>query len=101
MCWWKTCGREPWTAWGLPPQELWKINKGLVIGRISGYGQTGPYAAKPGFGTLAESMSGYSYLNTHPGQPPTSPPSAAGGYVDGIAFGLGDHGRSAHAKARG
>ncbi|HSR13387.1 MAG TPA: CoA transferase, partial [Thermodesulfobacteriota bacterium] len=43
---------------GFTAQKLWEINKGLIIGRISGYGQTGPYRAKPGFGTLAEAMSG-------------------------------------------
>ncbi len=74
---------------GFPAQELWKINRGLVIGRISGYGQTGPYAAKPGFGTLAESMSGYAYLNTHPGQPPTSPPMPLADMVTGLHLALG------------
>ena len=74
---------------GFTATELWKINKGLVIGRISGYGQTGPYAAKPGFGTLAESMSGYSHLNTHPGQPPTSPPLPLADMLTGIHLALG------------
>ena len=74
---------------GFPSGELWKINKGLVIGRISGYGQTGPYSAKPGFGTLAESMSGYSYLNTHPGQPPTSPPLPLADMITGLHLALG------------
>jgi crotonobetainyl-CoA:carnitine CoA-transferase CaiB-like acyl-CoA transferase len=74
---------------GFPSKELWNINKGLVIGRISGYGQTGPYAAKPGFGTLAESMSGYSHLNTYPGQPPTSPPLPLADMLTGIHLALG------------
>jgi crotonobetainyl-CoA:carnitine CoA-transferase CaiB-like acyl-CoA transferase len=74
---------------GFSSQELWKINKGLVIGRISGYGQTGPYAAKPGFGTLAEAMSGYSHLNTHPGQPPTSPPLPLADMITGLHLALG------------
>ena len=74
---------------GFSAQELWKMNKGLIIGRISGYGQTGPYSAKPGFGTLAESMSGYSYLNTHPGQPPTSPPLPLADMVTGLHLALG------------
>jgi len=74
---------------GFPAKELWNINKGLVIGRISGYGQTGPYAAKPGFGTLAESMSGFAYLNTHPGQPPTSPPLPLADMVTGLHLALG------------
>jgi crotonobetainyl-CoA:carnitine CoA-transferase CaiB-like acyl-CoA transferase len=74
---------------GFSAMELWKINKGLVIGRISGYGQTGPYAAKPGFGTLAESMSGFAYLNTHPGQPPTSPPLPLADMLTGVHLALG------------
>jgi crotonobetainyl-CoA:carnitine CoA-transferase CaiB-like acyl-CoA transferase len=74
---------------GFSAMELWKINKGLVIGRISGYGQTGPYAAKPGFGTLAESMSGFAYLNTHPGQPPTSPPLPLADMLTGLHLALG------------
>ena len=74
---------------GFPSKELWNINKGLVIGRISGYGQTGPYAAKPGFGTLAESMSGFAHLNTHPGQPPTSPPLPLADMVTGLHLALG------------
>jgi crotonobetainyl-CoA:carnitine CoA-transferase CaiB-like acyl-CoA transferase len=74
---------------GFSAMELWKINKGLVIGRISGYGQTGPYAAKPGFGTLAESMSGFAWLNTHPGQPPTSPPLPLADMLTGLHLALG------------
>ena len=74
---------------GFPSKELWKINKGLVIGRISGYGQTGPYAAKPGFGTLAENFSGFAYLNTHPGQPPTSPPLPLADMLTGLHMALG------------
>jgi len=74
---------------GFSAPELWKINKGLVIGRISGYGQTGPYAAKPGFGTLAESMSGFAWLNTHPGQPPTSPPLPLADMLTGLHLALG------------
>jgi crotonobetainyl-CoA:carnitine CoA-transferase CaiB-like acyl-CoA transferase len=68
---------------GFSSQELWKINKGLIIGRISGYGQTGPYRNKPGFGTLAEGMSGYTYLNTHSGTPPTNPPIALADMIAG------------------
>ncbi|MCX5909579.1 MAG: CoA transferase [Deltaproteobacteria bacterium] len=74
---------------GFSARELWKINKGLIIGRISGFGQTGPYSAKPGFGTLAESMSGFSYLNTHPGQPPTNPPLPLADMVTGLHLALG------------
>ena len=74
---------------GFSAQELWKINKGLIIGRISGYGQTGPYRNKPGFGTLAEGMSGYTYLNTHSGTPPTNPPIALADMIAGTHLALG------------
>jgi crotonobetainyl-CoA:carnitine CoA-transferase CaiB-like acyl-CoA transferase len=56
----------------------------LIIGRISGYGQTGPYASRPGFGTLAEAMSGFTYKNGHPGGPPTNPPLALADMVAGV-----------------
>ena len=74
---------------GFSAQELWKINKGLIIGRISGYGQSGPYRNKPGFGTLAEGMSGYTYLNTHSGTPPTNPPIALADMIAGTHLALG------------
>ena len=75
---------------GFSSAELWKLNPGLVIGRISGYGQTGPYSSRPGFGTLAESMSGFAQLNTHPGHPPTLPPMPLADMLTGIhlAFGV-------------
>ena len=75
---------------GFSTEELWKLNPGLVIGRISGYGQTGPYSHRPGFGTLAESMSGFAYLNTHPGHTPTLPPMPLADMLTGIhlAFGV-------------
>ncbi len=74
---------------GFSAESLWKLNKGLIIGRISGYGQTGPNRAKPGFGTLAEGMSGFSYVNAHPGGPPTNPPFPLADYVAGTHLALG------------
>ena len=74
---------------GFPARTLWDINPGLIIGRISGYGQTGPYAAKPGFGTLAEAMSGFTHMNAHPGGPPTNPPLALADMIAGIHLALG------------
>jgi len=75
---------------GFSASALWEINKGLIIGRISGYGQTGPYASKPGFGTLAEAMSGFAHMNAHPGGPPTNPPLALADMIAGLhlAFGV-------------
>ena len=55
---------------GLGPEELWKINPGLVIARVSGYGQTGPEASKPGYASVAEARSGLRHLNGYPDQPP-------------------------------
>jgi len=69
---------------GFTTKRLLEINKGLVIGRISGYGQTGPYAARPGFGTLAEGFSGFTYLNAEPGGPPLSPPFPLADMVAGL-----------------
>jgi crotonobetainyl-CoA:carnitine CoA-transferase CaiB-like acyl-CoA transferase len=68
--------------WGLSPEELHKINPGLVIARVTGFGQFGPYSSRPGFGTLAEAMSGFAAITGEPGGPPTLPPF---GLADGIA----------------
>jgi formyl-CoA transferase len=56
--------------WGLGPDELFEVNPGLVYARISGYGQTGPYAERPGFASAGEAMSGMRYLNGFPDRPP-------------------------------
>jgi crotonobetainyl-CoA:carnitine CoA-transferase CaiB-like acyl-CoA transferase len=56
--------------WGLGPDDLWRVNPGLVIARISGYGQTGPYASRPGFAVAGEAMGGLRYINGYPGQAP-------------------------------
>ncbi len=74
---------------GFPSARLWEIKKALIIGRISGYGQTGPYAHKPGFGTLAEGMSGFAYLNAQPGGPPTNPPLPLADLVAGLHLAIG------------
>lgn len=55
---------------GLGPDELWKVNPGLVIARVSGYGQTGPDAKKPGYASVAEARSGLRHLNGYPDQAP-------------------------------
>ena len=56
--------------WGLAPEELWSVNPGLVIARVSGYGQTGSNAQKPGYASVAEAYGGMRYLNGTPGEPP-------------------------------
>ena len=57
-------------SWGLGPDLLQKLNPGLIILRISGYGQTGPYKDKPGFGVVAEAMGGMRHLSGEPGRLP-------------------------------
>ncbi len=56
--------------WGLVWEELEKINPRLIMLRISGYGQTGPYRDLPGFGVIGEAMGGLRHLTGYPGQPP-------------------------------
>ncbi|MEE9206711.1 MAG: CoA transferase [Acidimicrobiia bacterium] len=68
--------------WDLGPDRLRQINPRLVIARVTGFGQFGPYAGRPGFGTLAESMSGFAHITGDPDGPPTLPPF---GLADGIA----------------
>ena len=57
-------------GWGLGPDELLRLNPRLIMLRISGYGQTGPYRDKPGFGVVAEAMSGLRHLTAEPGRVP-------------------------------
>jgi len=56
--------------WNLGPERLWETNPRLVIARVSGYGQTGPYGPRAGFASVAEAMGGIRYINGFPGQPP-------------------------------
>jgi formyl-CoA transferase len=68
--------------WGLGYETLKAINPRLVLLRVTGFGQTGPYSSRPGFGTLAESLTGFAHLTGHPGGPPTLP---NGPLADGVA----------------
>ena len=56
--------------WGLGPQHLWEINPGLVVTRVTGFGQTGPYAARAGYGSIGEAMGGIRYVTGDPDRPP-------------------------------
>lgn len=56
--------------WGIGPEELWNINPGLIIARVSGYGQSGRYSKQPGYASVAEALGGMRYLNGSPGEPP-------------------------------
>lgn len=68
--------------WGIGYAELSAANPGLVLARVTGFGQFGPYSARPGFGTLAEAMSGFAAITGEPDGPPTLPPF---GLADGVA----------------
>ena len=68
--------------WGLDYATLSAQNPGLVLARVTGFGQIGPYRRRPGFGTLAEAMSGFASSTGEPDGPPTLPPF---GLADGVA----------------
>ena len=70
--------------WGLGPEDLHAINPRLVIGRVSGYGQTGPYAEKPGFASVGEGFSGLRHINGFPGGPPPRNGISLGDTLTGI-----------------
>src|SRR6478752_3121616 len=57
--------------WGLAPERLWEINPGLVITRVTGFGQTGPYAPRAGFGSIGEAMGGIRYVTGDADRPPS------------------------------
>lgn len=68
--------------WDLGWETLHRLNPRLVVARTTGFGQEGPYARRPGFGTLAEAMSGFAHITGFPDGPPTLPPFAL---ADGIS----------------
>jgi len=72
--------------WNVGPERLHQANPRLVVLRVSGFGQTGPYRERPGFGTLAEAISGFAHMNGFPDGPPVLPPIAL---ADEIAALLG------------
>jgi len=69
-------------SWGLGWEELSAINPRLIMVRVTGFGQSGPYRRRAGFGTLAEAMSGFAFITGEPDGPPTLPPF---GLADGVA----------------
>jgi crotonobetainyl-CoA:carnitine CoA-transferase CaiB-like acyl-CoA transferase len=75
-------------GWGIGYEHLRAVNRGLVMLHVTGFGQTGPYAPRPGFGTLAEAMSGFAHVTGPPDAPPTLPPLAL---ADGIAAAFGTY----------
>jgi crotonobetainyl-CoA:carnitine CoA-transferase CaiB-like acyl-CoA transferase len=75
--------------WGLGPDEFKQSNPGLVYARISGYGQDGPYSGKAGFASVCEGLSGFRYVNGHPGEAPVRPNLSIGDTISGIHAALG------------
>lgn len=69
---------------GLAPEVLFERNPKIVVLRLTGFGQTGPYASRPGFATLAEALSGYAEISGEPGGQPLLPPIAITDEVAGI-----------------
>ena len=72
-------------AFGLSPARLHAANPRLVIVRISGWGQTGPYAERPGFGTLVEAFSGFAQRNGFPDKPPALPNLGLADMIAGLS----------------
>ena len=75
--------------WGLGPDTFAESNPGLVYARISGFGQNGPYSHKPGFASVCEGISGFRYVNGHPGEAPVRPNLSIGDTIAGIHTALG------------
>ncbi|MFT3929054.1 MAG: CaiB/BaiF CoA-transferase family protein [Spongiibacteraceae bacterium] len=76
-------------AWQLGPDDIKKINPDLIYTRISGYGQTGPYANKPGFASVCEGISGFRYVNGFPDEAPVRPNLSIGDTIAALHAVLG------------
>ncbi|MEW1841715.1 CoA transferase [Nonomuraea angiospora] len=72
--------------WNLAPEDLLELNPRLIVARMTGFGQFGPMAKQPGFGTLAEAMSGFAAMTGQPDGPPTLPPLALADGIAGLAM---------------
>jgi crotonobetainyl-CoA:carnitine CoA-transferase CaiB-like acyl-CoA transferase len=75
--------------WGMSPAELKALNPELIVARVSGYGQTGPYAAQPGFASVCEGFAGFRYVNGFPGGAPVRPNLSMGDTLAGLHAALG------------
>ncbi len=76
--------------WGLGPEELRAARPGLIYARVSGYGQDGPYASRPGYASVCEGVGGLRYVNGFPDRPPVRPNLSLGDSLAGLhaAFGV-------------
>ncbi|OZJ03066.1 hypothetical protein BZG36_03786 [Bifiguratus adelaidae] len=75
--------------WGLGPEAFKTSNPDLIYTRISGYGQTGPYAKRPGYASVCEGMGGFRFVNGDPGKPPIRPNISLGDSLAGVHAALG------------
>jgi formyl-CoA transferase len=75
--------------WNVGPERLWEVNPRLVICRVSGYGQTGPYAPRAGFASVAEAMGGIRHINGFPGEAPPRLHISLGDSLAGMFAALG------------
>ena len=80
----RTTDPAPWSASASTPTSSSPSNPGLVVLRVTGFGQDGPYAGRPGFATLAEAMSGFAAINGEPDGPPLLPPIALTDEIAGL-----------------
>ena len=71
-------------AWGLGPEDLHAIDPRVILVRISGYGQDGPYASRPGFANIAEAFAGFRHLTAEPGRPPVRGGASLGDTTAGL-----------------
>lgn len=85
--------------WGLGPDELWRVNPRLVVVRVTGFGQSGPYAARAGYGSIGEAMGGIRYVTGYPGLPPSRAGISLGDELAGTFAALGAL-VALHARAR-
>jgi formyl-CoA transferase len=75
--------------WNLPPERLWEDNPGLIIVRVTGFGQNGPYAAHAGYGSIGEAMGGLRYVTGEPDRPPSRAGISIGDSLAGTYAALG------------
>lgn len=76
--------------WGMGPEDMVKLNPDLIFARVSGYGQTGPYAARPGYASVCEAIGGFRYINGFPDRMSVRPNISLGDTMAGLhaAFGV-------------
>ncbi len=87
--------------WNLAPERLHAANPRLVVARVTAFGQVGPYAGRPGFGSLAEAMSGFAAITGEPDGPPTLPPFGLADGITALATSFAAVSAVRHAEATG